>query len=77
MQRNERDYRLAEESAKEQREECEAVTAKLKDEMQSQESELQIMKYEKSTLEQRIDVRQRVKLQELETKMLPLSEERD
>jgi len=68
---------LAKESAKEQSEECEAVIAKLKDELQSQESELQIMRYEKSTLEQRIDVRQRVKLQELETKMLPLSEERD
>ena len=45
--------------------------------MEAIESECQIMKYEKQTLEQRIDVRKRVKMQEIDHQLQPMTEKRD
>jgi hypothetical protein len=51
--------------------------SQVNEELQSQESELQILSYERHSIEQRIDVRHKVRIQELDVKVKPLSEERD
>ena len=57
--------------------ECQESLASLEQEFETQDSELKIMHYEKKSIEQRIDVRQKVRMQELNVKVQPLSEERD
>ena len=46
-------------------------------EVKGLESELQIMKYEKQTTEQTIEIRRRVRMQELDEKIKPLTEEKE
>ena len=46
-------------------------------EVKGLESELQIMKYEKQTTEQTIEIRRRVRMQELDEKIKPLIEEKE
>ena len=56
---------------------CQEALASLEQELETQDSELKIMRYEKQSIEQRIDVRKKVRMQELNVKVQPLSEERD
>jgi uncharacterized protein (DUF3084 family) len=46
-------------------------------ELKSLESELQILQYERQTTEKTIEVRRRVRMQELDDKIRPLVEERE
>lgn len=46
-------------------------------EVKGMESEMQIMRYERQTTEQTIEIRKRVRMQELDEKIKPLIEEKE